>query len=132
MRTAPLILIADDDPGFQEIITSKLKRSGFLVAEAHDGAEAVEKAVNLHPDLILMDINMPGETGTEAVLDVLKREETKDIKIAFLTNQAEPWPGVKGKEKDEEVAKELGAAAFISKSEDLDLIAEKVREILKK
>ncbi len=129
MRTAPLILVVDDDPGFQEIIASKLKRSGFLIAEAHDGLEAIDKAVNLHPDLILMDINMPGENGTEAVLDLVKNPETKDVKIAFLTSQADPWPAAKG--GAEGLAKELGARQFINKSEDLDEIASKVKEILK-
>jgi CheY-like chemotaxis protein len=51
MRNIPLILVADDDVGFQEILATKLKRNGFLVAEAHDGAETVEKAKNLLPDL---------------------------------------------------------------------------------
>lgn len=129
MRAQPLILIADDDAGFQEIISAKLKRKGFLVAEAHDGAEAVEKAENLHPDLILMDINMPSETGTEAVLDLMKNPETKDIKIAFLTSLDKPWPGLKGEE--EKVAKELGAQEFISKTEDLDEIGEKIKSMLK-
>jgi len=129
MRPSPLILVADDDAGFQEIIASKLKRSGYLIAEAHDGKEAVEKAANLHPELILMDINMPGENGTEAVLDLLKDPETKDIKIAFLTSQADPWPALKG--ETEKAARELGASAFINKGEDLDLIADKVKEILK-
>ncbi|MEK7554977.1 MAG: response regulator [Patescibacteria group bacterium] len=128
MRSSPLILVVDDDPGFQEIISSKLKRSSFLVAEAHDGKEAVDKAVNLHPDLILMDINMPGENGTEAVLDLEANPETKDIKIVFLTSQENPWPAAKG--GAEGLAKELGARKFINKSEDLDEIASKVKEIL--
>ena len=129
MRSSPLILVADDDSGFQEIIAAKLKRSGFLLAEAHDGIEAVEKATNLHPDLILMDINMPGENGTEAVLDLEKNPETKDIKIAFLTSQSDPWPKAKG--GAEGLAKEIGAKKFINKSEDLDEIADKVKELLK-
>ncbi len=116
MRDAPLILIADDDAGFQEIVSTKLKRSGFLVAEAHDGKEAVEKTKNLKPDLILMDLNMPGESGTEAVLDIKKDPETKDVKIVFLTSQADPWPALKTDAPH--VAHAIGAADFINKSED--------------
>ena len=130
MHTPPVILIADDDHGFQEIVGTKLKRNGFLIAEAHDGTEAVEKAGNLEPDLILMDINMPGENGTEAVLDVLKNPETKDIKIVFLTNQADPWPALKG--ETQKTAQELGAAGFMNKTEDIDIIIEKVKDLLKK
>lgn len=132
MRSNPLILIADDDLGFLEIVCTALKRNGFLVAEAHDGTEAVQKAVNLHPDLILMDINMPGEGGTEAILDLKKNPESKDIKVIFLTSETEPWPAFKkGKDEASEVAKELGATEFLNKTKDLDKIIEKVKESLK-
>ena len=128
MHNPPVILVADDDAGFQEIVGTKLKRNGFLIAEAHDGAETVEKATNLHPDLILMDINMPGESGTEAVLDLMQNPETKNLKVVFLTSQADPWPAVKAETK--KVAHELGATDFINKTEDLDVIVEKVKEYL--
>lgn len=129
MHNPPLILIADDDVGYQEILSTKLKRSGYLVAEAHDGAEAVEKAELLTPDLILMDINMPKESGTEALLDLVKNPETRNLKIIFMTNMNAPWPAVK-QEHDGSLAKDLGAADFINKAEDLDVIAQKVREVL--
>ncbi len=128
MHNPPVILIADDDVGFQEIIGTKLKRNGFLVAEAHDGAETVEKAANLRPDLILMDINMPGESGTEAVLDLMQNPETKNLKVVFLTNQADPWPALKTETK--KVAHDLGATDFINKTEDLGDILEKVKGYL--
>src|SRR3989344_5065999 len=116
MHNPPLILVADDDIGYQEILATKLKRNGFLVAEAHNGKEAVEKATNLIPDLILCDINMPGETGTEVVLDLLKNNETKAIKILLVTSMDNPWPAVKT--KNEDFAKKIGAIDFISKSAD--------------
>jgi len=130
MRENPLILIADDDPGFQEIISAKLKSNGFLVAEAHDGKEAVDKAVNLHPEMIIMDINMPGSSGTEAVLDIVKNPETKDVKIIFFTSMEDPWPAFK--KKSPNVAKELGAVDFFNKSDDLDGIVAKIKELLSK
>jgi len=130
MRDSSLILIADDDQGFQEILGAKLKRNGFLVSEAHDGKQAVEKAANLHPDLIIMDINMPNESGTEAVLDVKNNPETKDIKIVFFTGAKDPWPAFK--DKNPEGAKAVGADDFINKSEDLDKIMEKIKLFLKK
>lgn len=129
MRDAPVILIADDDVGFQEIVATAMKRNGFLVAEAHDGKEAVEKAENLKPDLILMDLNMPGENGTEAILDIEQNPETKNMKIIFLTSETNPWPDVKGEK--EHVAKEIGAREYLSKSDDLSKIVDRVKEILK-
>jgi len=129
MRDAPVILIADDDVGFQEIVATTLKRNGFLVAEAHDGKEAVEKAINLKPNLILMDLNMPGENGTEAILDIEQNPETKDIKIVYLTSETNPWPDVKGDAK--EVAKEIGAKELLNKGDDLSKIVERVKELIK-
>ncbi len=128
MHNPPVILIADDDVGFQEIVGTKLKRNGFFLAEAHDGTEAVAKAKTLSPDLILMDINMPGESGTEAVLDLMQNPETNKIKIIFLTNQTDPWPAVKAETK--KIAQELGTTEFMNKTEDLDIIAEKVKAVL--
>ena len=129
MRNSPLILITDDDLGFIEIISTKLKRNGFLVAEAHNGEEAVEKAKNLRPDLIVMDINMPNENGTEAALEIRRYPENKDVKIVFFTSLKDPWPGIKAENKD--FAHELGAVEFIDKSEDIDIVAEKIKNQLK-
>jgi CheY-like chemotaxis protein len=128
MRSVPLILIADDDAGFQEIVATKLTRAGFLVAEAHNGREAVEKATNLRPDLILMDQEMPGESGTEAILDILENDEMKDAKIVYLTSMTDPFPGLKG--ETPKVAKEIGAKDFLNKSEDLDVIVDRVKGFL--
>lgn len=128
MHNPPLILIADDSPDFQEIVSAKLKASGFWVAIAKDGKEAVERATTLHPDLIIMDINMPNENGTEAVLDITRNPDTKDIKIVFFTSLIDPWPAIKG--KNEKLAEELGAAQFLNKSEDLDAMVKKIKELL--
>ena len=130
MRNPPLILITDDDPDFLEILCAKLTRSGFLIAEAHDGREGIEKAANLKPDLMMMDISMPDMNGTEAVLELKKNPETKDIKVVFLTSLTDPWPGLKG-EPHEKVAKDLGAIDFINKADDLDKIVDKIKTLLK-
>ena len=129
MHKPPVILIADDDLGFQEIVGMKLKRTGFIVAEAHDGKEAVEKAVNLCPDLIVMDINMPNENGTEAVLDIKCNDATKDIKIVFFSSEEDPWPGLKGEKSHSAI--DIGAKDFIRKNDDLDVMVEKIKLFLK-
>lgn len=128
MHTPPLILIADDSPDFQEIISEKLKASGFSVSIARDGKEAVERAATLHPDLVIMDINMPNENGTEAVLDIKRNPDAGDTKIVFFTSLDDPWPAIKG--SNEALAKELGAAEFIKKSEDLNEIVGEIKRIL--
>lgn len=128
MHTPPVILIADDSPDFRAILGEKLKASGFLVTEAKDGAEAVARAKNLHPDLVIMDIQMPNENGTEAVLDIKQNPETKDVKIVFFTSMENPWPGIKA--RSPAVAKEIGATDFIRKSDDLDVMVKKIKGFL--
>ena len=92
MRDKPLILLVDDEAAFQEILSTKLNASGFETATANNEKEALAKAESLMPDLILMDINMPGASGTDAALAIKQNEKTKGLKIAFLTNAVEPWP----------------------------------------
>jgi|SRR3989344_3755900 len=128
MHTPPLILIADDDADFKEVLSAKLLKNNFTIAEAIDGEEAITKAKSILPDLIVMDIKMPGLNGTEAVLELKNNQETKDIKIVFFTNLLYPWPGVKA--ENEKIAKELGALTFLQKSDDLDTIVKKIQELL--
>ncbi len=128
MKSPPLILIADDDADFKEILSAKLLASGYQIAEASDGAEAITKAKNLIPDLIVMDIQMPNVNGTEAVLELKHTLETKDVKIVFFSSLIYPWPGVKG--DNPEFAKELGAVTFLRKSDDLDKIALTIKGLL--
>ncbi|MDP2629102.1 MAG: response regulator [Candidatus Harrisonbacteria bacterium] len=127
-REHPLILIADDDPDFKEILSAKLLAQGFEIAEANNGQEAITKAKSLIPDLIIMDIQMPDVNGTEAVLDIRRSPDLKDTRIVFFSNLVYPWPGVKG--GNENFAKELGAVTFLKKGDDLDLILKKINDLL--
>lgn len=128
MHNPPLVLIADDESDFREIVAEKLKSVGFWVTEAKDGDETVDKATNLKPDLILLDINMPRENGTEALIDLKANPETRNMKILFLSNLKNPWPLIM---KDRpEFAKELGAEDFIDKGEDLNVTVEKIKQVL--
>lgn len=122
-----LVLIADDDKDFKDILTTKLLKEGFRIAEAENGREAIEKAKSLSPDLIIMDIQMPEVNGTEAVLELSKSKETKDTKIIFFSNLLYPWPGVK--EDKAKFSQELGAVTFMSKEDDLSKVIAKVKEL---
>jgi CheY-like chemotaxis protein len=124
----PVILLVDDEPDFLEIISKKLGASGFQVVIARNASDAIEAAEKIHPALILMDIHMPGETGTDAALTIKQNPATKDIKIAFLSNMKDPWPQTATERGA--VAKELGMADFIDKGADLDAVVAKVKSIL--
>lgn len=128
MKNPPLILIADDDMDFKEILSAKLLAAGFQIAEAKDGAEAITKAKSLTPDLIIMDIQMPNVNGTEAVLEIRQDSQLKDTKIVFFSSLIYPWPGVK--EGNPEFAKELGAVTFLKKSDELEKIISTIKDLL--
>ncbi len=128
MREKPLILVVDDEQDLREIMSLKLTASGFDVITASDAKEAVAATKTSHPDLILMDIHMPGETGTDAALTIKQDPETKDTRIAFLSNLKDPWPQTTPARND--LAKSLGMEDFIDKTEDLDITITKVKEIL--
>ena len=129
MREKPLILIVDDEPDFLEIISMKLKSAGFDLIAAHNAKEAVDAANKLHPDLILMDVHMPGETGTDAALEIKQNVGTSDIKIAFLSNMKDPWPQTPMPR--DSLAKDMGMEDFLDKTSDLTMLVDKIKELLK-
>ena len=87
-QTAPLILVVDDYQDAREMYAEYLQFSGFRVAEARNGNEAVEQAFALLPDLILMDLSLPGMDGWEATRVLKADEATKHIPIVALTGHA--------------------------------------------
>ena len=82
------ILIVDDNEKTIQLLGDYLKSNGdFITSVAKNGKEAIERASNYKPDLILMDINMPIMDGIEACDKIKQREELKDIPVIFLTVQ---------------------------------------------
>lgn len=128
MREKPLILVVDDEPDLLEISKARLEAAGFDVETAIDAETSFVKARKLKPDLVLMDIRMPGINGTEALLDFKNDPDLKGVHVAFLTSLAIPWPGVST--DNDKFAKELGAVTFLDKSKDLDNLPELTKKIL--
>lgn len=128
MRTPPLILVVDDEESFREIMSIKLKASGFEVRAVTSGEESLIEVEKTQPDLVLMDIHMGGMPGTEAALALKQNPKTKDIKIAFLSSLNDPWPAMGGEKND--VSKELGMEAFLDKGQDLDELVKRIKDIL--
>ena len=130
-HTGPFrLLIVDDEANFREIMSVKFKAAGFDAAVASSGKEATALLAKgeFAPDLVLMDINMPGETGTDVALMIKQDPKFKDLRIAFLTNLKEPWPAIAGDR--EKVAQELGMEDFLEKTDDLDDLVKRVKGIL--
>ena len=125
-KKSALILLVDDEADVLAVYKTKLEKTGFTVITAADGAQAVQAAIDRHPDLILMDMKMPVMDGIEAQLKIKENPATKDIKVVFLTAFSDP----DNQEIDKEKAKEIGALDFIKKGIGLDELVLKVRGYL--
>ena len=121
-KDPPLILVVDDFEDGREMYASYLRFSGYRVDEAADGREALEKAFALRPDIILMDLSLPGIDGWQATRELKKDARTAGIPIVALTGHA--------LEAHSRSAKEAGCDAFIVKPcMPMDLLNE-IRRIL--
>jgi len=84
-RATPSILVVDDVSMNLEIITAELERRGYVALVVRSGHEAVARAESAHPDLILLDVVMPGIDGFETCRRLKQSEATRDIPVIFMT-----------------------------------------------
>ena len=84
-----LVLIVDDSPTDVHVMQTALERSGFTTAAAADGGEAIRKARELRPDLILMDIVMPGVNGCQATRELANDPETRTIPVIMISSKSQ-------------------------------------------
>lgn len=122
--TTPRILVAEDERDIRELITFALQLGGYHVSEAANGEAAFQRAQELVPDLILMDVRMPKMTGYEACAALKESELTRDIPIVFLS--------AKGQESEMNQGMALGAEAYFLKPFAPDELLENVERILRK
>lgn len=127
-----LILVVDDEKDFLEIVSVKLNSAGFDVVQALGGEQALARLKEFKPDLILLDLKMPGMDGAEVLSKIKADSATSDVKVVFLTNFGEPLPVKELLEVDRRFAKEAGAFDYIKKTDDLDEIVKRVKTILTK
>ncbi|HZJ30915.1 MAG TPA: response regulator [Vicinamibacterales bacterium] len=118
----PLILVVDDYQDAREMYAEYLQYSGFRVAEAKNGNEAVTQARALKPDLILMDLSLPGMDGWEATRVLKADEETRHIPIVALTGHALAGAS--------EGARKAGCDSFVTKPCLPDDLVVEVRRML--
>lgn len=85
---AKKILIVDDEPAAIDYATAVLEENGYIAISAEDGIEGMEKVRAERPDLVLLDIMMPGKGGIAMYRDLRKDEETKDIPVIIITGVA--------------------------------------------
>ncbi len=122
---AKKILIVEDDAFLRELCSKKLEKSGYDIILATDGNEALKKIKEEQPDLVLLDIILPGIEGFEVLRRVreLKDEIVSKTRIVMLSNL--------GQKSDIDKAKRLGATDYIVKAHyTTDDIYEKTKDIL--
>ncbi|MEK9165722.1 MAG: response regulator [Patescibacteria group bacterium] len=117
------ILIVEDEQNLLKLLEITFKSNGYKVIKAINGAEAYLLALKELPNLILMDILLPGESGLEVLKRLKEEEKTKDIPVVMLTNFSEP--------QTIDQAKRLGARDYLIKSSnDPSTVLEKVQKYL--
>jgi len=117
-----LILIVDDSPTEVQVLKTGTERSGNKTARAADGQEGVRLAKEMHPDLIFMDIVMPGMNGYQATRAIVNDPGTRTIPIVMVTS--------KGLETDRVWGLRQGAIDYMVKPVTPDLLVQKAQATL--
>lgn len=118
------ILIVDDEPDIVEFISYNLKSKGYLIATANDGVEALRKAKEFQPDLVLLDVMMPNKDGMQTLREMRQTPGLDGIAIIFLTALSD--------EKSEIEGLTLGADDYISKPIKPELLVTRIAAALRR
>jgi len=117
------ILIIEDDENIRKMYTDAFVNAGFSVLTAENGEDGIEIALNKHPDILLVDIGLPGISGHEVVNTIRKDDWGRIAKVIFLTNFSDPENVVH--------AVEEGSEEYIVKANtDIHEVVNKVRAAL--
>jgi len=115
------ILIADDSPSDRHYLSEVLFKRGYQCITAESGAEAVAKSKTEHPDLILMDVIMPGTNGYEATRAITRDEATRNIPVIICTGKNQSTDRLWGLRQ--------GAKDYLTKPIDVDALIEKIHAL---
>lgn len=112
------VLLVDDEVDFVNTLTQRLKMRKLNVSCVYDGEQALSKVKQEEPDVLVLDLKMPGLHGMEVLREV--RKTNPNMQVIILTGH--------GTEKDDEEARRLGGFDFLSKPADIDLLISKIKE----
>jgi DNA-binding response OmpR family regulator len=116
------ILVADDDRNVLFLISELLARSDYEVSQAINGDQALKMARELLPDLVILDIMMPGKDGLEVCRTLKGDPATSSIKVIMVTAKAQG--------RDREAGLEAGADEYITKPFRLNELLDKIKEAI--
>ncbi|MFH0828429.1 MAG: response regulator transcription factor [Candidatus Omnitrophota bacterium] len=118
------ILVVDDEQDIARMISYNLKKEGFLVVEAYNGEDALNLTVSEQPDLVLLDLMLPGIDGLEVCRRLKKESRTSSIPLIMLT--------AKIQENDKVVGLELGADDYVSKPFSPKELIARIKAVLRR
>jgi CheY-like chemotaxis protein len=121
--TQKKILIVDDDPAVSSMLQKLFRAYHYKTVMAHDGLEALGTVRKEKPDLIVLDVMLPGMDGFKVCRMIKYDQQFKQIPIIILTSRMTP--------DDERLAFQCGANAFVSKSTKTEVIISEIKNLLK-
>lgn len=116
------VLLIEDEPNIIEAISFILSRDGFTVHTHENGETAFAKITATPPDMVILDVMLPGRSGFDILRDMRGDQRTVDLPVLMLT--------ARGQKKDRDLAAELGANHFMTKPFSNTEIREHVRRML--
>jgi two-component system phosphate regulon response regulator PhoB len=120
----PRILIVEDERGLTQTLSWYFTREGFEPVVVHDGAEGLRKAQALLPDVILLDVMLPGLSGLDVCRELRAGERTKDIPVIMLTARAEETDQVEGFAR--------GADDYVTKPFSNKVLLQRVKAVMRR
>lgn len=120
---AKRVLVIEDEPNIIEAISFILSRDGWTVHTHSDGETANERINATPPDLIILDVMLPGKSGFDILRDLRKSPETTDLPVLMLT--------ARGQTRDREMAERLGVTQFMTKPFSNAEVLESVRALVR-
>ncbi len=116
------VLIVDDSPTERHVLSQILGKMGFRIFEAVNGEDGVAKAAQIQPDLIMMDVVMPGLNGFQATREIMKNDALKGIPVIMCTS--------KDGDTDKLWGKRQGASAYLVKPVKEDEVVQTIKTVL--
>jgi two-component system alkaline phosphatase synthesis response regulator PhoP len=118
------ILLVDDEPDVLEFLGYNLRKEGYKVYTGVNGIEAIEKAEEVQPHLIILDVMMPGMDGIETCTEIRQRSELQNTIIIFLTARGEDYSQIAGFE--------VGADDYLTKPIKPKILTSRVKALLRR
>jgi len=122
--TAKKILVVDDEKDLVELIAFNLEQEGYTVFKAWDGEKAMELALAIKPDLLVLDLMLPGMSGLDICRSIRGKAETEHLPIVMVT--------AKGQDVDKIIGLELGADDYITKPFSVRELVARIRAVLRR